>query len=227
MNTQQSPGYGDEDGREEVEVWECEPDCPVAMIDAQSGVTGGGRRRVTVRPREGFMVSGAVAALDNYGDFGGASRFFYTAKASRSEREAGLAEMPVEEGVFGGRGSLPKVEPHEITGRLFGGRGSLPKVEPHEITGRQPGSAGQDNPRAGIQTGARRNTHPTVKPVDLMDYLVRLITPPGGTVLDPFMGSGSTRIAAQREAKGFIGIDLEPQYVEIAARRLAQLGLGI
>src|SRR5690606_19429698 len=61
-----------------------------------------------------------------------------------------------------------------------------------------------------------RNNHPTVKPTDLMAWLVRLVTPPGGTVLDPFAGSGSTLVAAKREGFDFIGIEREKEYVEIA-----------
>src|SRR5690606_31557941 len=64
-----------------------------------------------------------------------------------------------------------------------------------------------------------RNTHPTVKPTDLMAWLIRLVTPPGGIVLDPFAGSGSTLVAAKREGFGFIGIELEAEYIEIAEAR--------
>ncbi|MGG1641854.1 DNA methyltransferase [Paenibacillus sp. NRS-1782] len=64
------------------------------------------------------------------------------------------------------------------------------------------------------------NTHPTVKPTDLMAWLVRLVTPPGGTVMDPFAGSGSTLVAAKREGFGFIGIEREPEYVEIIRSRV-------
>ncbi|WP_244099724.1 DNA-methyltransferase [Burkholderia ambifaria] len=64
------------------------------------------------------------------------------------------------------------------------------------------------------------NHHPTVKPTELMVYLCRLVTPPGGIVLDPFMGSGSTGKACAREGFGFVGIDLTPEYVEIAAGRI-------
>ncbi|WP_261533097.1 site-specific DNA-methyltransferase [Burkholderia multivorans] len=64
------------------------------------------------------------------------------------------------------------------------------------------------------------NHHPTVKPTELMAYLCRLVTPPGGLVLDPFMGSGSTGKAAMREGFRFIGIDLTPEYVEIARARI-------
>lgn len=64
------------------------------------------------------------------------------------------------------------------------------------------------------------NNHPTVKPTDLMAYLCRLVTPPGGIVLDPFMGSGSTGKAAMREGFQFIGCELDPQYLEIARSRI-------
>jgi DNA modification methylase len=64
------------------------------------------------------------------------------------------------------------------------------------------------------------NHHPTVKPTDLMAYLVRLVTPPGGVVLDPFMGSGSTGKAAMREGFRFIGCELSPEYLAIAAARI-------
>ena len=64
------------------------------------------------------------------------------------------------------------------------------------------------------------NTHPTVKPTELMAYLCRLVTPKGGTVLDPFMGSGSTGKAAFRENFYFVGIEREQHYFEIAEKRL-------
>jgi hypothetical protein len=66
----------------------------------------------------------------------------------------------------------------------------------------------------------QRNHHPTVKPTDLMRYLCRLVTPPGGTVLDPFMGSGSTGKAAMLEGFEFIGIERDPEYVKIAEARI-------
>jgi site-specific DNA-methyltransferase (adenine-specific) len=66
----------------------------------------------------------------------------------------------------------------------------------------------------------QRNNHPTVKPYSLMAYLVNLITPPGGVVLDPFMGSGSTGKAAILEGFNFIGIELDPEYVKIAETRI-------
>lgn len=66
-----------------------------------------------------------------------------------------------------------------------------------------------------------RNIHPTVKPLELMRWLVRLVTPPGGLVLDPFTGSGTTGIAAVLEGRLFLGVEREPDYVDIACARIA------
>jgi site-specific DNA-methyltransferase (adenine-specific) len=77
------------------------------------------------------------------------------------------------------------------------------------------------SPRAGAgRTSLLRNNHPTVKPTSLMRYLCRLVTPPGGTILDPFMGSGSTGKAAALEGFRFIGIELEKEYTAIAEKRI-------
>jgi len=75
---------------------------------------------------------------------------------------------------------------------------------------------GSGNPRNELS----RNNHPTVKPTALMQYLCRLITPTGGVVLDPYMGSGSTGKAAIREGFSFVGIELDPDYYEIAKARV-------
>ena len=69
------------------------------------------------------------------------------------------------------------------------------------------------------------STHPTMKPTDLMAYLCRLVTPPSGIVLDPFMGSGSTGKAAMREGFGFIGIEREDEYHAIALDRIMKEGM--
>jgi DNA modification methylase len=76
---------------------------------------------------------------------------------------------------------------------------------------------------------SRHNQHPTVKPTDLMRHLVRLVTPPGGVVLDPFLGSGTTAIAAELEGFQWVGIEREAEYVAIAEARLngTQRGLGL
>ncbi len=94
---------------------------------------------------------------------------------------------------------------------------------------------GSDEVLAGFPNGSARffycakaskkergedNRHPTVKPIALMRYLCRLVTPPGGLVFDPFMGSGSTGMAAIQEGFEFIGCDIEKEYCEIAERRI-------
>jgi len=83
-------------------------------------------------------------------------------------------------------------------------------------------SVGSFNPEGHIAT--RANVHPTVKPIDLMRYLARLITPKGGVVLDPFMGSGSTGCACALEGFNFIGIERDLEYFEIAQRRIKHWG---
>lgn len=85
--------------------------------------------------------------------------------------------------------------------------------------GREPGRPGGDNPRnRGVREVA--NIHPTVKPVELMRHLIRLVTPPGGLVLDPFAGSGTTGIAAHLESKRFLGIEIDADYHALAQARL-------
>lgn len=119
-----------------------------------------------------------------------AARFFYCAKVSKSDRDAGMDRFVA-------------ASASEMTG------------------GRAEGSVGINNPRAGAgRTSGAKNTHPTVKPVDLMRYLCRLVTPAGGTVLDPFMGSGSTGKAAIAEGFRFIGIEMDPDHLVTAAARI-------
>lgn len=92
---------------------------------------------------------------------------------------------------------------------------ALPERVAGGLKGRADGSLGKQT--------FNRNTHPTVKPTELMAWLVRLVTPPGGIVLDPFAGSGSTLVAAKREGFGFIGIEREPEYVEIIEVRTGEV----
>lgn len=93
---------------------------------------------------------------------------------------------------------------------------------PQHIGGMVSNTSGQHITRRdeGYSPKPQGNNHPTVKPTDLMAYLVRLVTPAGGVVLDPFMGSGSTGKAAMREGFGFIGIEREPSYLDIAKSRI-------
>lgn len=87
--------------------------------------------------------------------------------------------------------------------------------------GRAEGSAAMASLRTGAgRTGGAANYHPTVKPVEVMRWLVRLVTPPGGVTLDPFLGSGTTAIAAALEGISCVGFDLDPDHVRIAVERL-------
>jgi site-specific DNA-methyltransferase (adenine-specific) len=153
-----------------------------AALDEQTGVLKSGSRKAGVRKGMGFHGAEGDGGPAIVGNSGGASRFFFCAKASRSERNAGL-EGRVSQKVNDGR------------------------------------QTAIDNPFQRGET-ERLNTHPTVKPIALMAYLCRLITPPNGLVLDPFAGSGSTGVGALREGFRFVGIEREAEYVEIATRRL-------
>jgi DNA modification methylase len=171
-----------------------------AALDEQtgtltSGVMKGGQQRQATKGGGGCHghFPDTATAADTYGDSGGASRFFYCAKASRAEREAGLEDVPLKA--------------HGMSG---GAQGALARGESEY----QQDSIGLNRVRQV------RNNHPTVKPVALMQYLCRLVTPPGGLVLDPFCGSGSTGIAALREGFNFFGIEREPEHIETARRRI-------
>jgi site-specific DNA-methyltransferase (adenine-specific) len=101
---------------------------------------------------------------------------------------------------------------------------ALEKKTAGECTDRKDGSAGLSSPRTGAgRTSGSRNIHPTVKPIALMAYLCRLVTPPGGVVLDPFMGSGSTGVAALSEGFAFHGIEISEEYLDIACHRIAHV----
>lgn len=171
---------------------DCVDGCPVEEMGAQSGErTTGNLERVST----GFFGGGKERSNIGYvGDTGTAARYFpqfrYSPKPSRAEREAGLDHLPTRTGA--------------------------------EATGRQEGSAGLDNPRAGAGRTAEqiRNVHPTVKSVELMRWLTRLVTPPGGLVLDPFVGSGTTALACIHEGFDFVGSEQSEEYVKIAQARV-------
>ena len=100
----------------------------------------------------------------------------------------------------------------------------LDPIAGHAAVSRKEGSAGLDNPRAGAgrTADAIRNTHPTVKPTNLFRWLCRLVTPPGGLVLDPFLGSGTTAVSAVLEGFDAIGCELTEEYHPIIEGRIAQ-----
>ena len=95
---------------------------------------------------------------------------------------------------------------------------------PPPMFGNVEGAYGPDGNRMAVgldaRTGNVGNNHPTVKPIELMKYLIKLVTPPGGTVLDPFNGSGSTGCAAVELDYEYTGLELDPAYVEISRQRI-------
>jgi site-specific DNA-methyltransferase (adenine-specific) len=96
---------------------------------------------------------------------------------------------------------------------------------PPAMFGKQQGAFDNKGQRYAVGLDTRKdenkgNNHPTVKPIELMKYLIKLITPPGGIVLDPFNGSGSTGCAAVELGHKYIGCELDPAYVEISHKRI-------
>lgn len=159
------------------------------MLDEQSGVTRSGKVKSDKGAYGGVSTTGFLRGItttqNQHGDSGGASRFFYCAKASKKERNMGLEDMPEVVRNDGRDETL-------ASGNMPHNRGNVPK----------------------------KNHHPTVKPIKLMEYLITLITPPNGIVLDPFLGSGTTALAALNLGRFFIGIELNEEYCEIARRRI-------
>lgn len=144
------------------------------------------------RPNQGaYQKQGPI-----YGDNGGASRFFYCPKTSKTDRNEGLED-------FKGK-QIGTYNAHSADLKNYGGS-SL-------------GAASMSGNNKMPQP--KQNFHPTVKPTDLMLYLIRMVTPKGGTTLDPFMGSGSTGKAAVRGGFDFVGIEREQDYKNIAEARI-------
>ena len=187
-------GFGDEDGNEEVENWDCHEDCPIRILDEQSGVS-----KSPSKVKSGGDTFGRAGRIgsqlynnmgldkEGYSDKGGASRFFYVAKASKSERNKGLDGF------------------EEKRSSAYGYEIGLGEKGEGMFKDRNP---------------IKQNFHPTVKPVKLMQYLVKMITPPNGIVLDPFCGSGTTGVACKLYGFQFVGIEQDPEYAKIAEARI-------
>jgi site-specific DNA-methyltransferase (adenine-specific) len=174
------------------------------ILDKQSGITKGSGKPTITKAGLGGGILGQydgrktmptakdIEMVRNVGDSGGASRFFYCPKASKKDRNEGCDGLPQKANVFMSPDSRMDKEHYERT------------------------SPGMER----FKTEPKSNYHPTVKPTDLCAYLIRLVTPKGGVVLDPFMGSGSMGKAAVREGMNFIGIEREEDYMEIAKSRI-------
>lgn len=199
---------GDKDGRWPAnvthdgsdEVIEAFPDARGQIADASTSSSSRKTQNVYGAMTRGNGREGEASAERRYTDEGGtnfaakpgarrldsgsAARFFYCAKASRADRNDGLAGLPEKPLLW---------------------------------------SSGNKNPGSFQAAGTKKaaqNNHPTVKPTELMRYLCRLVTPPDGLILDPFMGSGSTGRAALLESFRFVGVEREAEYAEIARRRI-------
>lgn len=141
-----------------------------------NGATGGGDGGIWTKGNKQQVSPGYV-------DSGSAARFFYCAKASKSERNRGCEEL----------------------GQKIVNDGRQTDIDNAFQRG----------------TTLRSNTHPTVKPIALMEYLVKLVSPENSIVLDPFAGSGSTLIACKNLGRQYIGIEMNPEYIEIINARLS------
>jgi hypothetical protein len=195
----------------------CTPGCPVAELDAQSGTTRDG---VAVNRNRGdgkyqapscYGEYGTKKGADiGYGGQGGASRFFpvfrYQAKAPSRERPSYVRDDVTAEGNVEG-GARPEHFRCTVCGRTKSGRnttdGPCVCAEPQ-----------------WEQRGSGKVAHPTVKPLELMRWLVRLVTPPGGVVLDPFAGSGTTVEAALLEGFDVIAVEREADYLPLIQQRI-------
>jgi site-specific DNA-methyltransferase (adenine-specific) len=158
------------------------------LLDEQSGTLKSGQLK-SGRNHAGnnvdFLTGIKQHTWSGEASEGGASRFFYVAKASKRDRNEGLDDLDAQ------------------------------RHSDRELAD----GVGGDNPRNRTNQ-AKQNFHPTVKPTSLMEYLIKLVTPPQGTVLDPFTGSGSTGKAAILQGFDFIGIEMTEEYLPIIEGRL-------
>ncbi len=201
-------GYADADGTETVAAWDCHPDCAVALLDAQSGERPTG----AIKPYEhhntstiygggnGWRTASGQITSTHEASTGGASRFFLNVAPDAEQTRFVYVSKSSRRERNAGLDGLPEVSP------AFGN-------DKGDGFGR-----GISNTR---QDWLVQNHHPCVKPVALMAWLIRLVCKPGDTVLDPFMGSGTTGCAAALEGVNFVGIEQNAEYLEISRRRIA------
>ena len=163
----------------------------VVELFPDTGKSAGGRIGKKAMGNVTNVPAGQYEAGDpGYGDSGSAARFFYCAKANKTDRNEGCEDLD------------EKVNTHSTYG-IHSDAGL-------EWNGRHPEN----------RSRTVKNNHPTVKPTALMRYLCKMVTPPAGIVLDPFCGSGSTGKGAILEGFQFIGVEKDPEYSEIASLRI-------
>lgn len=197
-------GHVGQDGLDEksmdgevVESWACAEGCPVRMLDAQAGSDCGAKAQASGPTRSGASSS---SSRNHFAGTGEDEAPFH-ADAGGPSRFYYVAKPGKRECEAGLEG--------------------FPIRSGGELTDREDGTDGLKSPRAGAgRGGGRANHHPTKKGVALMRWLCRLVTPPGGLVLDPFTGSGTTGCAAALEGFDFFGIEKDPEYVKIAVARI-------
>lgn len=202
--------HADPDGTELVEAWRCVEGCPVAELDAQAGDRPGMSVGTTLRrgatTGTGVGYGGAAPQIATVGhDLGGeanASRFFPCFPADDPAQFAYIAKPSRAEREAG----LRDAGLREVVCKTGMG-GDLPIDD-----------EGNDRDRT-VKTA--RNIHPTVKPVALMRWLIRLVTEPGDIVLDPFGGSGTTGVAALLEGRRVILVERDPAFAAICRARLS------
>ncbi len=168
------------------------------LLNDQSGNLKSGDNCIRTKPGDGYHGGFGKEGDEqvSYDDSGGASRFFYCAKPSQAERNLGLENFEYKLVAAGNQAQA------ELK------RGNV------DFT------SDSDSQISFSNIKKRKNHHPTVKPIKLMQYLVRLITPKGGIVLDPFNGSGTTGIACSLEGFNYIGIELDEEYCKISRARI-------
>lgn len=170
--------------------------------NTKSGSLNIGHKRGDVTGNS-FMGGGGTIKKNYCGTSGSASRYFKTCKFTEEEttqRFFYCAKASKKERNMGCEGLEEK-------SKVFNGQSAKPSPDMKGVEQK-------------FTTQPAKNNHPTVKPIALMEYLVKLVSREGATVLDPFMGSGSTGIACVKNNRKFIGIELEKNYFQIAEKRI-------
>jgi len=201
--------------------WECEEGCPVATLDDQSGQTSvtGVRTKESrdAEVRETVWGPRNHRSVEYPGDSGGASRFFLCTEPEGCEPGCPVAELDAQSGTL----KSGKLEVNEERGSSeMGGGKVLHEYEPNEGGASRFFFCAKASKKERTADGRVPNKHISVKPLKLMRYLCRLVTPPGGHILDPFMGSGSTGVAAIQEGFRFTGIEMEKDSHQTAVARI-------
>jgi hypothetical protein len=222
---------------EEIPVYECEEGCPVKLLDEQGFARGvhsaGHQTSTTPQGDRDFQASSYNhhGKSGRIGDSGGASRFFgqikpdapflYTGKASPAERNKGLVDKDFDPSNFVVlREDLSEEDQEKVMAEW-----------PSDLT--EPDVPIEKNRVPVSLLGffekmePNSNQHPTLKPLKLLEWLVKLVAPKGATVLDPFCGSGTTCIAALDCDCNYIGIEKDPEFYDIANRRIKGLAVEL